>query len=59
MKPLRGWEFDELEEKSAATKKPNSYSEFDIKKTRIYYLNKRQDRNSTQRIDHIRIAIRR
>jgi hypothetical protein len=25
MKPLRGWEFDELEEKSAATKKPNSY----------------------------------
>jgi len=25
MKSLRGWEFDEMEEKSAATKKPNSY----------------------------------
>jgi len=25
MKPLRGWEFDEMEGKSAATKKPNSY----------------------------------
>jgi len=25
MKPLRGWEFDELDEKSKATKKLNSY----------------------------------
>jgi len=27
MKSLRGWEFDELEGKSTATKKPNSYRE--------------------------------
>jgi hypothetical protein len=27
MKSLKGWEFDELEEKSAATKKPNSFYE--------------------------------
>jgi len=25
LKSLRGWEFDELEEKSTATEKPNSY----------------------------------
>jgi len=25
MKSLRGWEFDEMEEKSTATKKRNSY----------------------------------
>jgi len=28
MKSLRGWGFDEMEGKSAATEKPNSYREY-------------------------------